>query len=216
MSTITDFDVFEKRRPIKRGEPAWGIALLFPPQGAWSEGEYLDLDTNQLIEFVDGCLEFLPVPTLFHQRIAEWIYEVLKAWIVAQSLGGEVHMAPLRVRTLRGKIRQPDIVYLLPEHLRGLRRPPQGAKLAMEVVSGGKKNRERDLKEKRDEYARAKIGEYWIIDPKTRKITVLVLDGKEYRVHGRFGPGKQATSMLLPGFAVEVSQVFAAGEGSKR
>jgi Uma2 family endonuclease len=216
MSTVSKRDYFEPRHPVRRGEPAWDIALLYPPQGIWTEREYLDLDTNQLIEFVDGCLEFLPVPTLFHQRIAEWLYEVLKAWIVAKALGGEVHLAPLRVRTLKGKIRQPDIVYLLSEHLRGLHRPPQGAKLVMEVVSGGKKNRGRDLIEKRREYARAKIAEYWIIDPKMRRVTVLVLDGKEYRVHGRFAPAEQATSVVLAGFAVSVSDLFAAGKRAGR
>ena len=109
-----------------------------------------------------------------------------------------------------------SVANLLPRHLRGLHDPPQGANLAMEVVSGGKRNRQRDLKEKRVEYALAKISEYWIIDPKERKITVLVLEGKAYRVHGRFAPGQQATSVLFQGFAVNVSDALAAGQGPKR
>jgi len=179
----------------------------------WTEEEYLDLDTNQLIEFVDGRLEVLPVPTIFHQSIGQFLYEVLKAWIVAYALGGEVFMAPLRVRTLKGKIRQPDVVYLRSSRIRSRHRPPQGADVAMEVVSPGKQSRKRDLVVKRAEYAKAKIGEYWIVDPKERKITVLVLDGETYRVHGEFTPGQQATSVLLPGFAVDVAAAFAAGEG---
>jgi len=35
-------------------EPAWEIATLFPPQGAWSEGDYLTLDTNRLVELGNG------------------------------------------------------------------------------------------------------------------------------------------------------------------
>ena len=56
-------------RPSRRGEPTWEMALLHPLQGAWSESEYLALHTNRLIEYADGCLEFLPMPTLFHQAI---------------------------------------------------------------------------------------------------------------------------------------------------
>ena len=62
--------------------------------------------------------------------------------------------------------------------------------IAFKVVSGGKRNRERDLKEKRVEYALAKIKEYWIIDPKGQKITVLVLEGKSYRNPKRRRGGK--------------------------
>jgi hypothetical protein len=44
--------------PITRqkGEPAWEIAELFPPQGYWCEEEYLALTdgTNHLVELTDG------------------------------------------------------------------------------------------------------------------------------------------------------------------
>src|SRR5438128_2314589 len=79
--------------------------------------------------------------------------------------------------------------------IRNLYRPPRGADLAMEVVSPGKASRKRDLREKRREYAKAKIEEYWIVDPQERNITVLSLQNGKYRVHGAFVPGEQATSL---------------------
>src|SRR5437773_2718941 len=81
-------------------------------------------------------------------------------------------------------------------------RPPDGADLVMEVVSEGSENRKRDLETKRLEFAAAGIAEYWIVDPQEQRITVLVLDGSIYRVHGEFAPGTQASSVLLPGFSV--------------
>jgi hypothetical protein len=39
---------------------------LFPEQGQWTEGAYLALNTRRMIELSDGCLEVLPVPTIFH------------------------------------------------------------------------------------------------------------------------------------------------------
>lgn len=83
----------------------------------------------------------------------------------------------------------------------------------MEVVSPGEENRERDLVVKRREYAKAKIREYWIVDPEQKTITVLTLSGSTYKVHGVFKPGEFATSKLLKGFKVAVTDVFEAGDG---
>jgi Uma2 family endonuclease len=83
----------------------------------------------------------------------------------------------------------------------------------MEVVSDGEENRKRDLETKREEYARAGIAEYWIVDPQEQRVMVLALDGASYRVHGVFDCGATATSVLLPGFAASVDATFAAGEG---
>lgn len=50
---------------------------------------------------------------------------------------------------------------------------------------------------------------YWIVDPDERAITVLRLDGDRYVVHGLFTEGA-APSAYLPGFAVNVNEVWAA------
>jgi Uma2 family endonuclease len=87
-----------------------------------------------------------------------------------------------------------------------------GADLCMEILSGGAEDRRRDLEEKRAEYAAAGIPEYWIVDPEQTRITVLTLDGADYRLHGEFKPGDTATSVLLPGFEVDVRECFAAAD----
>jgi Uma2 family endonuclease len=81
----------------------------------------------------------------------------------------------------------------------------------MEVVSDSPDDRERDLVTKRAEYARARIPEYWIVDPQEGRITVLRLEGDRYVVHGEFLKGSKASSVLLPGFVVDVTEAFAAG-----
>jgi Uma2 family endonuclease len=200
--------------PVSRlGDPPWEIAFMYPTQGNWSEAEYLALDTNHLIEFSDGFLEVLPMPTLFHQRIMLYLLHLLEAFVAAGALG-EVVPAPVPIQLWAGKFREPDIFYLRSDPTRDPHSPPKGVDLAMEVVSPGKESRKRDLETKPDEYARAGIAEYWIVDPQEQHITVLTLDGSSYRVHGVFGRGETATSVLLPGFAVSVDATFAAGEGA--
>ena len=82
----------------------------------------------------------------------------------------------------------------------------------MEVVSPDPQDRQRDLVVKRREYARAGIPEYWIIDPAERRVCVYTLSRRTYRLHGEFREGDEATSVLLPGFAVSVDAVLAAGD----
>src|SRR5258705_10555151 len=63
------------------GEPVWDIALWYPPQGLWSEDEYLSLGTDWPVEFVKGVLEFLPMPTFLHRLIIVYLHERLKEFI---------------------------------------------------------------------------------------------------------------------------------------
>ena len=78
--------------------------------------------------------------------------------------------------------------------------------MALEVVSADKP--ERDLVEKRGDYAEAGIPEYWIVNPLDETVTVLTLDGDAYSESGVFRRGESATSALLEGFAVRVDEVF--------
>ena len=195
----------------KKGTPTWEIAYLYPQQGQWTESEYLALDTNRLIELSNGCLEFLPMPTILHQRLVAFLYQQLVTFVAKKKLG-EVFFAPLRVRTGPENIREPDVVFVKPERIRNPHTPPDGADLVAEVVSPGTESRERDLQTKREEYARAGIEEYWIIDPEARTATVLALEGDTYREHGVFQPGQTAGSVLLPGFEIDVRALFSVGQ----
>jgi Uma2 family endonuclease len=48
---------------------------LAPLQGLWTVDQYLTLtnQTNHLIEFTDGMIEVLPMPTEYHQAISKFL-----------------------------------------------------------------------------------------------------------------------------------------------
>jgi len=193
-------------KPPATPEPAWEVALLYPPQGSWSEEEYLELKGNRLIEYSNGHIEVLATPTDSHQAIVAFLYSVLAAF-ASRHTGGTVRFAPLRLRLWPGKFREPDLLFLRNE--RGQLRGEafwSGADLVVEVVSDD--DRRRDLEVKRREYALAGIDEYWIVDPQRQLITVLRRDGERYVVHGEFGRGMRASSKLLPGLDVDVNGTF--------
>jgi Uma2 family endonuclease len=189
-------------------EPAWEVARLFPDQGAWSEEEYLALGGNRLVEFSDGHVEVLPMPTTSHQLIVAFLYEALRGFVIARA-AGTVLFAPLRIRLWPGKFREPDIVFMAAERASRIGEAFwEGADLVVEVVSDD--DRRRDLETKRREYAQAGIAEYWIVGPQQGRLTVLRLDGAVYAIHGEFTAGMQAASHLLPGFSLDVSAALSA------
>jgi Uma2 family endonuclease len=78
----------------------------------------------------------------------------------------------------------------------------------MEIVSEGSEARKRDYVDKRLDYARAGITEYWIVDPEFTRITVLSLEGNDYRVHCECNAGDTAHSAMFADFTIAVDDVF--------
>ena len=201
--TIQDIDL----RIVRKAD---GLELdLQPLQGLWTEAQYLKLtdQTNHLIEFTDGYIEVLPMPTREHQTISAHLYRTLFAFV--QAISGIVLYAPLRLQIRPGKFREPDLLLLLDEQdPRNQDAFWPGADLVVELMSPDRP--QRDLEDKPVDYAEAGIPEYWIVNPLDRTIRVLTLVGDVYAAHGIFCPGARATSALPAGFAVDVDAVFAA------
>ncbi|MEX2026588.1 MAG: Uma2 family endonuclease [Pirellulaceae bacterium] len=210
-------DLTPTGRPSQPGEPTWELTTFFPRQGEWTEGEYLALETRggRLVELVDGKLEVLPMPTFAHQLILAYLHDQLRAFVLPRGLG-LVGLAPCPIRLAEKHFREPDVFFAGHARIRDLHTPPEGVDLAVEIVSPGEKDRKRDLVEKRKDYAQAGIPEYWIVDPPEQRITVLVLEGEQYRVDGEFQPGQTARSKLLEGLEIDVAAVFAAGESQPK
>ena len=199
------------------GEAASQAALdtllceLLPRQGDWNDEGYLWLTDhgNRRVEFTDGRIEGLPMPTDAHQSVLLFLHALFRAWLRPRD--GVVMVSGMRMRVRDGKFREPDILLLRDRSdPRRQNRYWQGADLVVEVVSPD--DPDRDLVEKRTDYAEAGIAEYWIADPRDGTLTVLALRGGAYAEHGRYRRGETAASELLEGFAAEVSAVFDAPE----
>src|SRR3712207_2916709 len=92
----------------------YGLVLdLSPLQGHWTEEQYLLLSnrTNRLVEFTDGEIEGLPMPTDYHQSISKFLFVMLLSFL--QKIGGTIQYSPLRLQIRPGKFREPDLVMLL-------------------------------------------------------------------------------------------------------
>ena len=185
------------------------VAELSTLQGCWTEALYLRLTEhcNRLIEFTDGRLEVLPMPTTQHQAVLRFLFLAFHAFVAGR--GGDVFFAPLRLRIRAGKFREPDLLVLLKaDDPRRRNDFWLGADLVVEVVSPGGEHR--DTVEKRRDYAEAGIPEYWIVNPQDETVTVLTLACGEYCEHGVFHAGDSAAGSCLPDLSIAVTNVLAA------
>jgi Uma2 family endonuclease len=178
-------------------------------QGLWTQEQYLRLTdhSNRLIEFTDGSIEVLPMPTKRHQAISKFLLFMLSAFL--DPRGGTVFYSPLRLRIREGKFREPDLMIALDADDPRLQETYWlGADMVIEIVSPD--DPERDTVVKRADYAEGRVPEYWIVNPIDETLTVLRLQGRQYVEHGVFRRGDKATSVILQGFAVDVNEVFEA------
>jgi Uma2 family endonuclease len=194
---------------VGAGDSDPAVAALLQDQGQVSEKDYLTLTngTNRLVEFVDGQIEVLPMPTTKHQAISKFLFRALEA--VLERSQGAVFYAPLRLQIRPGIFREPDLLVL-----RAADDPRlgddywTGADLVIEIVSPGPKDAKRDYDDKRGEYEQLRIAEYWIVDPQRESITVLQLGEQGYTQYGLFRRGAVARSALFPELAVSVNAVL--------
>ena len=153
------------------------VADLSALQGFWTQAQYLKLTNhgNRLIEFTDGWLEVLPMPTQRHQAISRFLFLALVTFV--HDRGGNVFYAPWRLRIRDGKFREPDLLLVRDAGDPRCRDDYwRGADLVVEVVSPAVPDR--DLVDKRADYAEAGVPEYWIVNPSGETMTVLALGGR--------------------------------------
>jgi Uma2 family endonuclease len=127
-------------------------------------------DDGNRYEVLDGALLVTPAPRELHQRVATRLSARLTTHCETHGLGNVYAYGAIP----RGKSElQPDVMVVLGRIRRGgtgwsaLPKPV----LAVEILSDS--TRGRDLVLKREAYLRWGIGEYWIVDPEARTVTVV-------------------------------------------
>lgn len=163
-------------------------------------------DDGRRYEIIGGELVVSPAPLVVHQELLARLFLLFAGFVNPRRLG-RVLFVPLDV-VLSGHDRvQPDLIFVArdrfgiigPERVEG---PPD---LVLEVLSPS--SRRTDRIRKAALYATAGVRESWLVDPRSRGVTVFALAGR------RFEPVPQregfAASTVLAGFEVDVAALFA-------
>jgi len=89
--------------------------------------------------------------------------------------------------------------------------PTEPPTIAVEFVSEGEQNRQRDYETKRHEYRSVGVREYWILDRFERTMTVHRFDGRK-AVTRTLSTRQSYTTPLLPGFKLPVGRLIKLAE----
>jgi Uma2 family endonuclease len=194
---------------------AGGRAIMTIASQKMTLEAYLNYDdgADTRYELVNGELVVMPPESDLNQRIAMFLLVYFSQQGIPSyrlRIGAEIVVMGSLATT-----RLPDLMVLSEElatALEGASRstvmmdmpPPE---LVVEVVSPGKKGIDRDYRYKRSEYAARGIGEYWIVDPIERRVTVLEwVEGLyEERV---FQGNERIVSPMLPNFDLTSERVI--------
>jgi Uma2 family endonuclease len=180
--------------------------------------DYFNYDNGTEIryELVDGALVEMPPESQRNTWIAMFLVSEFLKLVPFQLVTQKTEIVVTGRRT---RVRLPDVLVLteeLADAMKDAKRatitpemPPPA--IAVEVVSPGKENEDRDYRYKRSEYAARGIAEYWIVDPMREQITVLTLIDGLYE-ETIFKNADLIQSTQLSELKLTVDQVMKAGE----
>jgi Uma2 family endonuclease len=158
-------------------------------------------------EIIDGELFVTPSLVERHQYAVSQLIFVLVGY--QQEHGGRAYPAPLDVVLSDANVVEPDVLFILPEHLERLKEDPWirfPPDLTVEVSSPG--TRKVDLTKKKELYERFGVRKYWFVDLDVDNIVVYRLREEHYSDPDVFGRGDTLGSPILPGFSASVDDIL--------
>ena len=160
-------------------------------------------------ELINGVLVVSPTPSRKERhpsdRLAQWLWNYRDQHPQGSSLDLTLPEEEIETRQGQDRRRVDRAIWA------GLGRDPEEGEvptIAVEFVSAGRVNQERDYIVKRAEFREVGVREYWVIDRFKRTLTVYLFGGEkdEERV---IAEGKTYETPLLPGFVLDVKQLLA-------
>ncbi|NNJ09896.1 Uma2 family endonuclease [Chloroflexales bacterium ZM16-3] len=162
-------------------------------------------------ELIEGELHVTTQPHIDHQIVADAVLIALHTWNRRSRISGLAVSAP-GIIFAEDEAMAPDVVWFGPERLAAHRRPDGKfygpPDLAVEVLSKGTKNENRDRVIKPARYAFWGVREYWLVDRFARLVQVYRPSGPDYQLVASLGSTETLSSPLLPGFTCLVGEIF--------
>ena len=169
--------------------------------------DYLNTPDDERWELLNGSLTRRPTPNTAHQRTLGNLAIALFNFVDATGIG-EAIISPYDVVLSYTNVLEPDLIFVASDQKSIITEANiQGAPtLLIEVVSPSTLTRDREVK--RSIYAEHGVGEYWLVDPDARTISVLTLHGKEFRQSAHYTAADTLSSPTLPALALDLTSIF--------
>ena len=189
------------------------------PSKTYTYADYLTWQLGEWVELLRGKLtrRMSPAPARIHQLCSSNLHFLLRDYLRRQPC--QVYAAPFDVRlktrgadgadTAITTVVQPDLCVICDRSKLDDRGCLGAPDWVIEILSPG--TAARDMHDKFDLYEEAGVGEYWIVAPMDRNISVFALDGEtgRYRTVGDYAAPGPVPSHTLTGLVMEWEEVFA-------
>lgn len=178
--------------------------------------DYLAQDENsERMEIIDGEVFVMEAPTTAHQSISFELSRQLGNFLVGKQC--KAFSAPFDVRLFEkdgdkpenvDTVVQPDILVICDKSKIDKHGCKGAPNLVIEILSPS--THRHDYLVKLNLYLRAKVPEYWVVDPEKKTVSVCLLgsDGL-YDVSKAYKPNDIVKVNVLEGCFIELSKVFA-------
>jgi Uma2 family endonuclease len=167
-------------------------------------------DDGKRHELIDGEHYVTPSPNRKHQKVSGNLHLLIGSWLEQHPIG-QVYFAPFDVVFSRFDVVEPDLLYMSNERAAAVLTDAnvQGApEIVIEI--GSKGTRKRDETIKRRLYERARVSEYWFVDPEIDVVRVYrrSSEGFERPRELTAEAGDSLTTPLLPGLSLPLLRIF--------
>ena len=181
--------------------------VVAKPAAKLTYEDYRNTPEDERYELLDGELLMTAAPNIAHQRVSGRLEWRLRAFVEERDLG-EIFDAPTDVVLSDTDVVQPDILFVSRDRADIITADDvQGAPdLVVEVLSPT--TARRDWRDKLDLYSKHGVREFWLADPQTEIVWVLLPNEGSLEVAAIYGEGDTLTSPMLEGFTLDLDQIF--------
>ncbi len=170
--------------------------------------DFLDLpDDGCNYELIDGVVVMSPSPKPIHQAVAWEISIQLGIFLREHPIGrafSEIDIHLGQGPSGEDVVYKPEIVFIKSDRLSQMtEKIVGGPDLVVEVVSRG--SRRMDMETKRNDYEKAGVKEYWLIDPERSSMIFYRLEKGLFAEIPTVGP--IFTSQAVQGFGLDLDRV---------
>ncbi len=204
----------ERTRNRKRGRflvPAVYPLELFEDtieeRESYTYDDYAKLPEGAPYQLIGGKLVMTPSPSPQHQEISKKLVFILMSFCEPAGLG-YVYYAPLDVYFSDKNVFQPDIIFISKERedIIGNKNIQGAPDIVIEILSPA--SAYYDLREKFRVYETSGVREYWIVDPRFKKIEVYENYDMHFKLLCETEREGRVLSKVLEGLSVTPQEVF--------
>lgn len=181
----------------------------------YTYADYLKWNFDERLELIKGYIfEMSPAPAEFHQRIFGKLFVKLSVYLDKKPCA--IYAAPFDVRLVRKTVTdreittvvQPDICVICDLQKIDKKGCLGAPDIVVEILSPG--NNKVELQNKYEAYEEAGVKEYWLIQPHGKLFFKYLLDENgKFQATKVLTLGDEITSEILPGFTLNLDEVFA-------